>query len=110
MHFMKEETSMKLETIKVELLALDPDTDILRFHVDESTLDVNLNSADCQSSLKDVFAVLIKHLIHSDINLELSVSNEYNRVMYIEVCTEYIKDLNREIAVVKEELRKELLQ
>lgn len=110
MRSMKGETFMKLETIKVELIALDPDTDILRFHVDDKPLDVNLNSAECQSSLKGVFAVLLKLLIHSDINLQLSVGDEYKRVMYVEVCTEYINDLNRELADVKDELRSELLQ
>lgn len=100
---------MKPEAIKVELIAPDPDTDILSFYVDDQPIDVNLNSAECQSSLKDVFAALLKLLIYSDINLELSVGEEYKRVMYVEVCTEYINDLNRELADVKDELRKELI-
>ena len=101
---------MKPETIRVELMELDPDTDILRFHVKENPLDVNLNSAECQSSLKDVFSALLKLLIDTDINLELSYGAEYNRLMYLEVCNEYIKDLNRELANVKDELRSELSQ
>ncbi|MDD2502756.1 MAG: hypothetical protein PHP79_01655 [Clostridia bacterium] len=100
---------MKPEEIKVELIAPDTDTDILRFHVGDKPLDVNLNSAECQNSLKDVFAALLKLLIYSDINLELLVGDEYKRVMYVEVCTEYINDLNRELADVKDELRNELL-
>lgn len=91
-------------------MALDSDTDILRFHVGETPLDINLNSAECQSSLKDVFAALLNLLIHSDINLQLMVSKDYSRVMYVEVCTEYIKDLNRELEDIKDELRNELVQ
>ena len=100
---------MKQETIKVELLAFDPDTDILRFYVSEKLADINLNSSECQSSLKEIFAILLKSLIHSDLELELSVNEAYKRTMYVEVCTEYIKDLNRELADVKDELRRELL-
>jgi hypothetical protein len=105
---MKGEIFMNQEIINVELLALDTDTDILRFYVGEESLDVNLNSPACQGPLKDIFSVLLRRLIHLDIKLELSVNEEYKRAMYIEVCTEYINDLNRELADVKDELRSEL--
>ena len=108
MHFMKGEIFMKQKTINVELLSVDPDTDILRFNFEKEPLDVNLNSSECQNSLKDIFAVLLKNLIHFDVELLLSVNKEYNRVMYIEVCTEYIKDLKRELTEIKVDLRKEL--
>lgn len=108
MRFMKGEIFMKQETINVELMELSPDDDILRFHVEGESLDVNLNSAECQNSLKNVFSTLLRFLIHSDINLELSYNTEYKRIMYVEVCKEYIKDLNRELASIKDEIRAEL--
>lgn len=108
MHSMKGRTFMNQEIIKVELLEKDLNTDILRFHVEEEPLEVNLNSAKCQGQLKDVFAVLLQKIISSDIKLELSVNDEYNRCMYIEVCKEYINDLNRELADIASELRNEL--
>lgn len=110
MHFMKGEIFMNQEIIKVDLLEADSETDILRFYVSYKPIDVNLNSSACQGSLKNIFAILLRRLIHSDIKLELSVNQEYKRAMYIEVCTEYIKDLNRELAEVTEELRRELSQ
>ncbi len=108
MHFMKGEIFMNHEIIKVNLLEADPDTDILRFYVTDEPIDVNLNSSACQGQLKNIFAILLRRLIRSDIKLELSVNEGYKRVMYIEVCTKYIEDLNRELAEVSEELRREL--
>ena len=95
---------MKQEKVKVELLPTDSETDILRFYVGASPLDVNLNSPECQTELKNIFSVLLKTLIDADIELELSVNDNYPRIMYKEVCTEYIIDLNRELTEIKEEI------
>lgn len=105
---MKGKTSMNQEVIKVELLAIDSDTDILRFHVDENDMDVNLNNATCQAEFKKVFSALIQKLIHADIELTLIIPEDYSRVMYREVCEEYINDLNRELVDTATKLRTEL--
>ncbi len=105
---MNEEISMNQKTIKVELLAADDEKDLLRFKFEDNPLDVNLNSPLCQNELKAVFVCLLQMLIENDVCLEFSKADDYCREMYIEVCEEYVKDLNRELASVKEKIRKEI--
>ena len=66
---------------------------------------VNLNSAECQNALKSTFSAPLKKIIVSNLKLELTASPDYSRQMYREVCEEYIKDLNRELDEIKDELR-----
>ena len=101
---------MNQEIIKVELLGIDADTDVLRFHInqDQDAIDVNLNDDACQSDLKKVFSGLIQKAIYTDITLNLFIPDDYTRGMYKEVCTEYIGDLNRELADITVKLRAEL--
>ena len=99
---------MNPEVVEVFLTSETPDDDILFFSVDDKKISVNLNSQDCQASLKDVFAELLRKLIRDDVKLVLNVDEKYRRQMYIEVCQEYIKDLNRELDECKTELRKQL--
>ena len=47
-------------------------------------------------------------LIENDVCLEFSHAEDYSRGMYIEVCEEYVNDLNRELESVKEKIRKEM--
>ena len=99
---------MNQKIINVTLIAPDEDTDVLRFAFDEGDIDINLNDADCQNEMKRMFSTLLKNAISSDILLEFHKDSEYSRLMYIEVCGEYIKDLNRELAEVIESIRAEL--
>lgn len=99
---------MNRETINVTLFALDDDNDILRFSIDGENLDVNLNESDCQNTMKHMFSVLLKKAVHTDLSLEFSADQGYTRGMYIEVCEEYVKDLNRELCEVVDTIRNEL--
>lgn len=99
---------MNQEIIKVELLAIDADTDVLRFHISQDSIDVNLNDDACQTDFKKVFSGLIKKAIDTDITLYLSIPDDYTRGMYKEVCTEYIDDLNRELSDITTKLREQL--
>lgn len=99
---------MNQETINVTLLAIDENTDILRFAIDGQDVDINLNEVDCQTSMKNMFSILLQKAIHADVFLQFEVDLNYTRGMYIEVCEEYIKDLNRELAEVIDTIRREL--
>lgn len=105
---MKEGTFMNQEIINVTLLAPDESTDVLRFSFCDGNIDVNLNDACCQNDMKRMFSSLLKCAIHADITLEFQVAPDYSRGMYIEVCKEYINDLNRELSEVAENIRTEL--
>lgn len=104
-HFTKEETYMNQKIIEVNLRAINNDADILEFEFNEISLQVNLNSSECQKELKTVFVQILKELLTSDIILNLRYSADYKRKMYIDVCEEYIKDLNKEIENCKCKIR-----
>ena len=106
---MSEKIYMNQNIVNVELLALNEDKDILRFKFEDEQIDVNLNSSLCQNDLKAVFVRLIQMLLEGDVYLQFSPEDDYNRRMYIEVCEEYIKDLNRELVSTKEKIVNELL-
>jgi hypothetical protein len=53
---MKGGTFMNQEIIEVLLTSEDADTDALIFKIDGNQLMVNLNSPDCQSAFKNIFA------------------------------------------------------
>ena len=105
---MSEEIFMNRKVINVELTALDEKTDLLQFKFDDNVLAVNLNSPLCQNDLKAVFVRLLQMLIENDVSLEFYHADDYSRGMYIEVCKEYINDLNRELTVVKDKILKEI--
>ena len=108
MHFMKEGIFMNQEIIKATLLEQD-DIDILRFEFDEE-LDIDLNSPECQTSLKRLFTLILEETLYRNILIELEIQDGYSRGMYIEVCEEYIKDLNRELREVTEIIKKEITE
>lgn len=107
MHFMKEGIFMNQEIIKSTLLEQD-EADILRFEIEEEHLDVNLNSSECQNALKKLFTQILKEAIYSSVKIKLEIQEGYSRGMYVEVCEEYIKDLNRELKEVTEIIEKEI--
>lgn len=95
-------------TINVELTVLG-ETDVLIFCLDDEQPEkyvVNLNSSSSQSEIKEVFSRLLEILITDDIILKLKFSEGYSKVLYKDVSTEYINDLNREILQVKESISK----
>lgn len=109
MHFMKEGIFMNQEIIKATLLEQD-DIDILRFEIDEEGLDINLNSPECQKSLKKLFTLILEKVVDRSVEITLEIQDGYSRGMYVEVCEEYIKDLNRELGEVTEIINKEIAE
>lgn len=74
----------------------------------ENKLDVCLNDESGQSALKTVFSALLKELIKAPIILEYTEKTDYKVNLYIDVCKEYIKELNNEIVKVRENMPKSL--
>lgn len=94
------------------LLTVIGDNDVLNFKLDSENTDgyiVNLNSDKSQSELKNVFSKLLTLMIEDDILLILKIDEGYSKVLYKEVCLEYIDNLNREISSVVETVRKEIM-
>lgn len=93
------------------MLTVSADVDVLVFSLDDEHFDaytVNLNSATSQNELKVVFSKLLQLLLEEDIVLQLVIAEDYSKGLYKDVCREYIDDLNRELAQVKESMKKEI--
>ncbi len=93
------------------LLTVVGESDVLNFILDQEKPDeyvVNLNSDTSQSELKKVFSKLLELIIENDVKLVLKIAEGYSKVLYMDVCTVYIDDLNREISNVAESVRKEV--
>lgn len=94
------------------LLTVVGESDVLNFILDQEKPDeyvVNLNSDTSQSELKKVFSKLLELIIENDAKLVLKIAEGYSKVLYMDVCTVYIDDLNREISSVAESVRKDVL-
>ncbi len=107
---MKGKIFMNQKQIEV-LLTVVGESDVLNFILDQEKPDeyvVNLNSDTSQSELKKVFSKLLELIIENDVKLVLKIAEGYSKVLYMEVCTVYIDDLNREISNVAESVRKEV--
>ena len=94
---------MNQKTICVRLKTVDQ-SDVLTFDLDEENPEkyvVNLNDANSQNSLKQVFVKLLNILIDSDIELSLEIDENYKKGLYKDVCIEYINELNKELEDVK---------
>ena len=92
-------------------LTVSADVDVLVFGLDDEHSDayaVNLNSATSQNELKVVFSKLLQLLLEENIVLQLVIAEGYGKGLYKDVCREYIDDLNRELAQVKESMKKEI--
>jgi hypothetical protein len=107
---MKGRIFMNRRIIDVELTLIGEE-DTLVFHIDDSVPNeyiINLNSSTSQTELKLVFTKLLEILIKEDFELALKIAEGYSKGLFIDVCTEYINDLNKEIDQVKENITHEL--
>jgi len=108
MHSMKGKIYMNRRQIKA-ILYEENGTDFLKFEISQDCIiSVNLNSAESQKELKDVFSNILSLLTKEDVEIIFDYPDDYSRRMYIDVCAEYIKDLNRELQGVGRQMRKEL--
>lgn len=89
-------------------LKKDNKKDYLVFEFDED-IKVCLNSDSSQNELKRVFSAILTLIIKEPVTLEFIDSSEYNTGLYIDVCKEYIRDLNKEITVVRKNIPEKLV-
>ena len=82
--------------------------DVLEFNInDTETLEININSND-QSNLRKLFYQIITESMKSEFGLELKVEDGYKKQLYIDVATEYVKQLNTELKKIIEEIPEDL--
>ena len=101
---MSEKTSTNQEIVRVTLYD-NNGIDTLLFEMsEEEGINVNLNETSGQRDLKNVFEMILKRLSSKDLELKLSIDEQYKKGLYKEVCEEYISDLNKEIQAVRAEI------
>ena len=82
-------------------------TDYLVFGFEEIS-EVCLNDDESQNNLKSIFVKLLVQLTKHPVELQFLENPEYKTGLYIDVCKEYIKDLNKEIASVRNNMPEKL--
>lgn len=81
--------------------------DYMIFEFEEESV-VCLNNESSHNELKLVFSKLLAILIVGAVKLEFINVKEYSTGLYIDVCKEYINDLNREISNVRKNIPEKL--
>ena len=70
----------------------------------EEIAEVCLNDDESQNNLKSIFVKLLVQLTKHPVELQFLENPEYKTGLYIDVCKEYIKDLNKEITNVRKNM------
>ena len=97
-------------TLDVKLYEDCEENDILSFQFEDTEGKVYLNSDSCQAQMKEVFSRLITISLNDDIQLKLIIDEGYGRGLYKDVCSEYIKELQKELDNVKDRIRREMVE
>ena len=70
----------------------------------EEVAEVCLNDDESQNNLKSIFVKLLTEITKYPVELQFLENPEYKTGLYIDVCKEYIKDLNKEITNVRKNM------
>ena len=70
----------------------------------EEVAEVCLNDDESQNNLKSIFVKLLTEITKYPVELQFLENPEYKTGLYIDVCKEYIKDLNKEIMNVRKNM------
>jgi hypothetical protein len=105
---MGEKASMSHEVREIRAILQEKDgKDILFFDLGKG-YSIDLNSDQCQNTIKEMFSVLLDELLKGSVKVVFSHEPGYKTKLFIESCELYIKDLNSEIQRVSSEIPKEL--
>lgn len=80
--------------------------DVMRFKLAEP-IDISLTGTEGTGQLKTLFATLLGILMEEDVEVAFSKTDGYSTKMYEDVCVEYVKVLNDELATARENAKKE---
>ena len=109
--FTKGRKYMSLVQYNVFLEERD-EKDVLVFGVDQENypegLVVNLNEATGQNDFMNVFAVVLKMLEKEEIEFRLKIAEGYSKVLFKDVCKEYVESLNAELRNMHAKIHDEL--
>ena len=108
MHFMIGRIFMNQESKAINVhLEKRENKDYLVFGFEE-VAEVCLNDDESQNNLKSIFVKLLTEITKYPVELQFLENPEYKTGLYIDVCKEYIKDLNKEITNVRKNMPEKL--
>ena len=93
-----------MKDITAKVIKLDNDDEVLRFAIGEESQDITLTSKDGINGLKAVYESLLAEVMKDDVTVMLEEKGEGATAMYQNVCSEYIKLLNNDLASARHEI------
>lgn len=97
-----------MKTINTSVEKKSDSTEVLRFNYSDDPLDfdeVSLTGESGISDLKKVFCRLLSDAVNNDIHIEDPSSVGNPTGLFLDVCNEYIQDLNRELSEARAEMK-----
>lgn len=104
---MKENESTSHNVVIDAILKKIGDQDLLVFMM-EKEHKIQLNSSDCQQSIKELFSDILTLMLRKAVTINLRVQDSYSNTLMIDVCKAYVKDLNKEIAQISKTLPEDI--
>lgn len=86
---------------KIVTLTEKEGKDILHFEEFDG-MNIELNETD-QTNLRKLFYKIIESAMKEDFEFKLEYAENYNKVLYINVATEYIDQLNKELKKIMDD-------
>lgn len=104
---MKEKVFTNHQRINV-ILAENDGHDQLIFEFETKKI-IDLNSDSSQNQIQSVFASVFNLLTLGEVELTLEICEGYSKALYIEVCKEFITEINREITSTSRKIHETFL-
>lgn len=74
---------------------------LLRFEIMDISVDIDLNSEE-QDSLRTLFNKVLNVVVKEEVTFKLTISENYNNVLFKEIAAEYIEQLNTEVKLIRD--------
>lgn len=95
---------MTAQIVKASLVLDDDGHNLLRFDVDGTKQDLDLDDETNEEQIKNLFDSLLMRMIDEEIQVAVDIPDERSHDLYGEVCTAYIEQLNIELARVQSKM------
>ena len=74
---------------------------LLRFEIMDISVDIDLNSEE-QDSLRTLFNKVLNVVVKEEVTFKLTISENYNNVLFKEIAVEYIEQLNTKVKLIRD--------
>lgn len=92
--------------VKATVITDEQGQDVMRFMF-EQPMDVSLTGTNGTKDLKELFARLMGLILKDDVQVTFEKTSGYENQMYVDVCSEYVRALNKELTEAREKVKRE---